>query len=241
MTDSTRSQLSSGFYPVLDLLGRPDDLSEAMEEFVVGADLLRLVRELEVFHGSSNAPCEMAEEMRNRIMIRGLSGLAEDELRTLLNRPRVLLGLQQAVLTEGGDYWDEVIQRAQGGPSLASAPTQVVASPPLRYRPWYRSPGAWAANALTATAAALAVCIVFYGLLGGHTEREHELRKQIADAESIRHELAALRSTHPPITPSDLPEAERVVLIGTRKEPVDLPENDPDDLPDPPQMRRSDV
>ena len=63
-----------------------------------------------------------------------------------------------------------------------------------------------------------------------------EARSRIA---ALDRELADLRRLHPPTVPADLPED--LTETAAPPDPPDLPENDPNDLPDAPKNRGSNV
>ena len=219
---------------VLDLLDNPDTLPETIEEKLVGPDLPALVRELEAIHGATGAVPELPAPLMARILSDGLVALTEDEFQTLLSQPRALLDLQKAVLLDGKEYWDEVLQRVGG--HVAPAPTP---NPAMPVRPWYRSPWAWTANALTGLAASVALFVVVTSPGARLDDAERQLRDQAARNDSLGRELAALKQAHPPMLPADLPEQD--FAITKTLDPSDLPENDPKDLPDAPKTNRSSV
>ena len=210
---------------VLDLLEEPDRLPEMIEEKLLGPDLPALVRELEAIRGSNHASDELPASLLSRIVSDGLVGLSEEEFQSVLSRPRSLLPLQKAVLLEGKKYWDEVLQRVRGG----VAPVEPA-------RPWYRSPWAWTANALTGLAASVAFFAVVSGRLD---DRDQQLRDRAARNETLSQEFASLKRSHPPVMPADLPEMD--LPVAQALDPPDLPENDPEDLPEAPKNRRSSV
>jgi len=55
----------------------------------------------------------------------------------------------------------------------------------------------------------------------------------------IGRELFALKQAHPRTDPTDLPEVE--VPTSLQRDPIDLPEGDPDDLPAGQQQRRPEI
>lgn len=144
----------------------PDDQVVWLEQQLVGLDLGRLVGQLATLHG----PARGAEPSFSllftpylaAVLQVGLTALPRDLVRELLRHPRLLLELQERVLTEGGPYWDRV-QRAdadlQGAAEAGWRRLQRVApaadvSPGPRL-PWYRR--AWVASLATAAAALVAV------------------------------------------------------------------------------------
>ena len=137
---------------LVDLLDRPDHLPEAIENYLVGPDLLQLVGELEAHSGVAPST-PLPSELLARIRTAGLVGLAPSEFRLVMQQPRVLLQLQKTVLLKYSPYWEEVIERADG-----RLPPQPVA--PARERPWYRSPWAWTANLGSVLAASVALFLL---------------------------------------------------------------------------------
>jgi len=217
---------------ILELLDIPDALPETIEEIVVGPDLPALVRELETIHGSTGAPAELPAPLLTRILSDGLIGLSEDEFQSLLRQPRSLLQVQKSVLLDGKEYWDEVLQRVG---------EQV--TPPLKLvepvRPWYRSPWAWTANALTGLAASVVLFMVVNNPVNRLDDADRQMREQAARNEALVRELAALKLAHPPLMPADLPEQDYAII--KTADPPDLPENDPQDLPEAPKTQISSV
>jgi hypothetical protein len=201
---------------LVELLDHPDELRELIERRLVGPQLLRLVRELELLQGTSTLPCSLTAELRDRILTGGLCGLSDAEFQSLMRQPRVLLQIQKAVLLEGSAYWDLVIQR-----SIGTAPEPVSVSPSTA---WYRHPWGWTTHALVGLAAA----VVVYVSLGGVSR---QLSEQMAQNETLRHDLAALRAA-PAVVPGDLPEEQRAEPVRVFRDPLDLPGDDPPDLPE---------
>jgi hypothetical protein len=223
---------------LVDLLDRPDDLPEAIEERIVGPDLWELVSDLERFHGPVQAPVAIAADMLTRILNNGLVGLSDDEFHALMRQPRTLLQVQKVVLSHGSEYWDEVARRMVG-PAFVPAVQELGEARAAAYRPWYRSPAAWAANVLTGLAASVAFLVLLDRQSTRLDDVERQLRDETARNDTIGRELFALKQAHPRTDPTDLPEVE--VSISLQNDPADLPEGDPDDLPVGQQQRRPEI
>src|SRR5262245_45608561 len=93
----------------------PDDsaaLPGWLEQHLVGMDLGALVAELEAVHGPVTKALKLDHVLgrhRENVLERGLAALPPHRLRRLLVQPRLLLDLQERLLTSGGSYW---LQRA---------------------------------------------------------------------------------------------------------------------------------
>lgn len=212
--------ITASRFPILGLLDRPDDLPAALEDQLVSPHLRDLVEELSLFTPATAD--SIPPGLRARILASGLRDLTEDELRLLMRQPRVLLELQRAVLSEGGAYWDAVLTRTR---------TSIAETPRKPSTGWYRSPWAWAANAVTGLAAALAVTVFGAGKPPANGKVERQLRE----------EVAALKQAHPPVVPADLPDGPPERSAVSSPDPPDLPEIDPEDLPEAPKTPRPNV
>jgi hypothetical protein len=105
----------------------PDDAADLpgwLEGHLVGLDLSALVAELEAVHGSGRGLTEppvsietVLGSQREAVLADGLATLPHDRLRQLLRHPRLLLDLQDLVLSSGGPYWDRLAET-----SLEQAP-----------------------------------------------------------------------------------------------------------------------
>lgn len=89
----------------------PDDpalLPGWLESHLVNTDLAALVAELEAVHGEQPGSLSLADVLRDRrdaVLSRGLASLPAEGLKSLLRNPRLLLELQELILTEGGPCW----------------------------------------------------------------------------------------------------------------------------------------
>jgi hypothetical protein len=153
----------------------PAELPDWLAQHLVGLDLAQLVAELSAVHAppAGGAPwlAEVLGEWQEAVLREGLQALPPERLRQLLRWPRLLLELQELVLSEGGPYWNQVgrtsaaleEQVARGHRQLeaflAAAARQRPATPavlPLRGAlAWYRRP--WVVSLATAAAVLLAV------------------------------------------------------------------------------------
>ncbi|MCE9533123.1 MAG: hypothetical protein K8T89_18650 [Planctomycetes bacterium] len=88
------------------------DLGRWLDEQIAGRHLRAVVEELAAVHRSAPAPAGTFEELLGdvfvEIMERGLAAIPHHRLIALLKQPDLLLTLQEAVLSEGGPYWDKV-------------------------------------------------------------------------------------------------------------------------------------
>jgi len=103
-------------------LDLPDSINQWptwLEQQLVGLNLRQLVRQWEVLADiqpgsdltSKSSEVQLRELLGKdlvSVLERGLSGLSEDRLRALIQRPRLLLSLQEIVFCEGGAYWQSV-------------------------------------------------------------------------------------------------------------------------------------
>ena len=79
-----------------------------LEQHLVGADLGALVAELEAVHGPVAKALPLDQVLgrhRDHVLARGLGVLSANRLRQFLRQPRLLLDLQELILTSGGPYW----------------------------------------------------------------------------------------------------------------------------------------
>jgi len=207
---------------VLRLLGSPDHLAARLEEELVGPGVLALVRDLETVMGSGEDASPPPSDLRDRILNEGLQALTDNELQSVLARPRTLLELHKSILVRGSEYWDAVMRRADTNPT---SPETIPA--PVRVR---RVPR-WASHILTAATAA---AVVFVAMNHQIRERSDDLRDVRAENGRLRDELRSI----PSVVPADLPESTPDVLPA---DPGDLPEGDPADLPESPKTRATGV
>jgi hypothetical protein len=158
----------------------PDDpaaLPGWLDRLLVGLDLAALVAELSAVHGPetdhATSVHELLGDQRDAVLAGGLAALPPDRLRRLLCLPRLLLDLQELVLTSGGPYWErlsspsrehqEHVERGRRHLDLilATEARKETRRPdviPLsRHVAWYRRP--WVVSLATA-AAVLAVVLV---------------------------------------------------------------------------------
>jgi len=112
-----------------------------LDRHLVGADLAALIAELHAIHPiPAKSPPSLDELLANRrdaLLARGTSALPRSTMRTLLTCPSLLLELQETVLIEGGDYWEQLTRQAFPTPS-ATIPSSHAEKqlPPKRSRRW---------------------------------------------------------------------------------------------------------
>lgn len=96
----------------LDIPDDPADWPNWLERQLVGLDLGDLVVQLEMFVDRPAEPKPKLDDVcgpaMDDVLRSGLSPLSDEQIRTLLKHPRLLLELQQRVLIEGGEYWSSV-------------------------------------------------------------------------------------------------------------------------------------
>jgi hypothetical protein len=150
----------------------PVDLPGWLERQLVSLELGALVAELTAVHGAAEGPelTGVLGDRREAVLARGLAALPASALRQLLRQPRLLLDLQELVLTEGGPYWQHL---PKADPLLATLAlrderllvSEITPAPSLRItsatpKPrasWWRS----AAVGLASAAAALLAVYLF--------------------------------------------------------------------------------
>jgi len=150
----------------LHLFDIPDDhrkLPAWLEKQLVGVHLAELVAELTAVHGSSERPTieDLLDGQWDAVYQSGISGLSQATLRRLLTQPALLLDLQDLVLINGGDYWNQVEREAAvsrmidrgrrnvlNGPDGNAAAAQRYTAASQRRRDWLVALGAIAATTL---------------------------------------------------------------------------------------------
>lgn len=106
----------------------PDEISDWppwLERQLVGVRLRELIQQLEMIGGVDDQTTQSLDatigDRRSELLSRGLLALDESQLRMLVRHPRLLIALQELILTEGDSYWAKV-ERTEEHRSLASAP-----------------------------------------------------------------------------------------------------------------------
>ena len=92
----------------LEIPDYPALLPGWLEGHLVNTDLAALVAELEAVHGEPPDNLSLTDVLRDRrdaVLSRGLASLPAEGLKSLLRNPRLLLELQELILTEGGPCW----------------------------------------------------------------------------------------------------------------------------------------
>jgi hypothetical protein len=144
----------------------PDDPAELpgwLESHLVGLDQGALIAELEAVHGTRPATPGLEGVLGPQleaVLDEGLAVLPASTLRRLLDQPRLLLELQERIVTTGGDYWfrlpqsnRELTERLERGRRALKeivgadpdvAPGRSAGRPAPRraarqYRPWFVS------------------------------------------------------------------------------------------------------
>lgn len=167
----------------LDIPDETAALAGWLEQRLTGLDLGALVAELDAVHGPGTASSESLDTLlgnrRGRVLREGLRAIGPEDLQRLLRQPRLLLDLQELVLTEGGDHWQtlgagmpETRVRAERGwarlePLLREQQTAARPDPSVLPR---NRPGRWFARpwfVSLATAASLLALVAGYQRLRG--------------------------------------------------------------------------
>lgn len=156
----------------MDIPDDPPALTSWLERHIVGLDLAALVAELEAVHGEAGGSLTgLLGPRLGDVLDEGISALPPELLGQLLSRPRLLLELQAAVLSSGGDHWGrvgaastELDARADRGRERLAAflaseglpgGSRRGALPAPRATPWHRRP--WVVSLATAASVLLAV------------------------------------------------------------------------------------
>ena len=95
---------------LFDIPEEPAEIATWLDRGMVGVNLGEIIAELEAVHAGSNqvAPSGIDVVLGDQaaeVLERGLAVLPAPRVRALLRNPRLLLDLQERVLTEGSDYW----------------------------------------------------------------------------------------------------------------------------------------
>jgi hypothetical protein len=116
VVETVRRRLTRRFGVCPVALAIPDDPAQTpgwLERHLVGARLNRLIAELAAVHPeTANRRVFLAPILhgprRDAVLDRGLAELSPRRIAALLTHPRLLLDLQELVLSAGRRYWDEV-------------------------------------------------------------------------------------------------------------------------------------
>ncbi len=112
---------------ILEITDSKEELGSWLDRKIVDLHLGQFVKELEFIAADFNPPGyspESLEEIlgsdREAVLDRGLISLSYDQCAAFLANPQMLLELQELVLIEGGNYWQELFDQAEI-PSASSA------------------------------------------------------------------------------------------------------------------------
>lgn len=97
-------------FTVLDIPDSNAELAVWLEQHLLGLHLADVIAGLEVFRHETGAAPSLDSVLNGRqpeLLERGLQALSEPQLISLLRHPRLLLPLQERVLTRGGKHWQE--------------------------------------------------------------------------------------------------------------------------------------
>lgn len=227
---------------MLDIPDDEADLAPWLERELVGLHLRDLVLELEALCADRNESIDLDSLLGDRtadVLEHGLGRLAPQTLRTLLQNPASLLQLQERVLVDGSDYWQNVERSAEhrqmadaGWERLAgelSETAPAVAAEPGRPHERPRTTLAW----LTLAAAALLLVSVSLWRwpqpqgAGWGWQQPGALAVDVSAAEYLRH-LAGLAEewfNQRPVTPPEL--AQRILEFRAGCSKLILSEHEP--------------
>src|SRR5262245_27095304 len=96
------------------------DLAQWLERHLVGLHLGELVTELAVIQGSPGGTSDLRDVLGQEyvaVLESGLQSLSHEQLQMLSAQPRLLIELQELVLTQGGGFW---LQRGMENSELAA-------------------------------------------------------------------------------------------------------------------------
>jgi len=135
---------------------RPDEQISWLERHLLGPDLGLLAAELSAVHGDREPPESVAELLgphKSALLERGLAALPRSTIRELMRHPAHLLDLQELVLIEGGEYWEQLLNRPEV--------TDAIAAPPRNAAMPKGKSGTWRGYFAAALVSAVAVAAVF--------------------------------------------------------------------------------
>lgn len=105
----------------------PDGLADMgawLDELIVSHDLVDTIVELEVLAGDRLTKVQSLDGVlagsEEAVLESGLAGASEMTLRGLLRQPSLLLELQELVMMQGGDFWQQKIDTIFGRPKMNS-------------------------------------------------------------------------------------------------------------------------
>lgn len=96
---------------VLDIPDQDSELPAWLERELVGLHLADLIAGLEVFQGEPRHDMELDTALEGNleaVLEHGLGALTDQQVRNLLQHPRLLAPLQERVLLEGGAHWERI-------------------------------------------------------------------------------------------------------------------------------------
>lgn len=97
--------------PALDIPETHTERAVWLERSLVGLELRDLVVSLKGLQEPSTVELSVEQILGNKlesVLHHGLSSLDRETLKELLRSPDCLLGLQERIFTDGGEYWDRV-------------------------------------------------------------------------------------------------------------------------------------
>jgi hypothetical protein len=174
----------------MEIPDEPAQLPAWLEGHLRGPYLAELVAELSAVHTADTRLRSTLQDVlgprRQTVLTQGLTALPAEMLRQFLVQPRLLLDLQELVLSEGGNYWqqtgrttdNELNERVDRGrqrfADFLAAQARPIRQPaaPLASsaRAWYRQPWLLATLALAATVLWGAFLYWRFGLPSGPPE-----------------------------------------------------------------------
>jgi len=103
---------------VFDIPDSESELVSWLEEQLCSRDFFETVESLSLVQSLDQAPDEndkpnsISEETMNAVLVDGLDGLSTADLQSLLENPRELYRLQDAIFQRGGSYWTKRFEGA---------------------------------------------------------------------------------------------------------------------------------
>ncbi|WP_339744967.1 hypothetical protein [uncultured Rubinisphaera sp.] len=114
---------------IMDIPDSKEELGPWLDRKIVDCQLGQFVKELEFIADDFNPPGYSPDSLqeilgsdRDAVLDRGLKSLNYDQCAAFLANPQMLLELQELVLIEGGNYWQNILDQAEL--PLSSPPRQ---------------------------------------------------------------------------------------------------------------------
>jgi hypothetical protein len=134
-----------------DIPDATDDLAGWLEQQLVGLRLGEVIAELAAVHRGQHLEAMTLDQLlagyKTAVLERGLASLQLAQLQGLLRHPQLLLDLQELVLSEGGEFWQELTAQNEDSTTAAQrGKSRVIPQPPAA--PVQPRGGAWFSHPL---------------------------------------------------------------------------------------------